>query len=445
MWTIIGESPQVQRSTTSRDQRAKRLTSLRAPRSPLIRLPAETRYLIWEFCLMENIKWEKRHRIGCRLSRRQHREPEPPPLNFPSCRKLGSESYLYDQLPSCDCARRQGLNILQACRQIYNEARPLFWRENTFCFPDSFVFAQDIKTNLSSKNASLIKKISVVSSSNTAVTSISYRDTTRLVFHSPKHLWTALSFFPSLECAEVSIQYLKGQCHRSYQNFVQKAVFLRKLWVAGWKHYKSTDESYFLWLKVRQSVPLDLDPTSFHDFVIGFQTNFLVHCDYAFKQQILQDVNVDNDNIDPGVFFELGKRFNDRSHVVKLRLRDGTTGRFPVYGLPNSDRTRLEMFQKIRAQDKMREKHGLCPLRLAQAEEEVQELRKIKKERKKNTGLYDAEAVEAARQARRKQLEAEEALTTRQEQERSKSELEEDISAIDNVRRQERRRVHRPE
>src|SRR2546423_12257403 len=86
----------------------------RMPKPRLLRLPREIRDLVWASTLLEDIKWNRRHNLTCPKRSRNKTDTEEPPWIFPYCT---SSHYGPQKSMPCECARREGLNLLFANRQ----------------------------------------------------------------------------------------------------------------------------------------------------------------------------------------------------------------------------------------------------------------------------------------------------------------------------------------
>ncbi|KAL4898936.1 hypothetical protein BDW74DRAFT_164227 [Aspergillus multicolor] len=82
--------------------------------------------------------------------------------------RLGLKSWPSMKGLDCLCARRQNLGILLASRQIYHEAWPVFWTENTFAFESGRLLAEFLDAIGAEKRAA-IRSISLLAPTKTAM------------------------------------------------------------------------------------------------------------------------------------------------------------------------------------------------------------------------------------------------------------------------------------
>ena len=83
--------------------------------SRLLTLPRELRDLIYQYTLIEPIRWDRKHAPGC-----YH-------LNLdPSDAMTGGQR--------CACSHRRGINLLYVNKTVYREATVIFYQDNTFAF-----------------------------------------------------------------------------------------------------------------------------------------------------------------------------------------------------------------------------------------------------------------------------------------------------------------------
>ena len=106
-------------------------------RCRFLELPSELRIDIYERALIEPRKWDKRHHRTC-----SYYNPaatcEIPPFRFDYGRNdpyWKNEDVLVEMV-QCHktCLRRKAVTLLRTNKQIYDEASPIFWSNNTFCF-----------------------------------------------------------------------------------------------------------------------------------------------------------------------------------------------------------------------------------------------------------------------------------------------------------------------
>ncbi|KAK5167201.1 uncharacterized protein LTR77_007932 [Saxophila tyrrhenica] len=121
------------------------------PRASLLTIPQELRDKIWELAVVEPDLWYRRHDPRGPIPS-QTKGSQRPVFECYESSSVRSK-YLHKRYCSpseCDCPTpqgkrvckhlcqgRPGLALLRTCRQIYNEADPIFWKQNMFCFENS--------------------------------------------------------------------------------------------------------------------------------------------------------------------------------------------------------------------------------------------------------------------------------------------------------------------
>lgn len=109
-------------------------SNMRNEDTRLLRLPRELRDVIYWYALVEPNKWDKRHCPDCPFHDLDAPAETPPfaqRFDLTSPRDASPKAWA-----RCDelCVRRKGLGLLRVCKQLYDEADPIFWEENTLCF-----------------------------------------------------------------------------------------------------------------------------------------------------------------------------------------------------------------------------------------------------------------------------------------------------------------------
>ncbi len=70
--------------------------------------------------------------------------------------------YVLPAWPTCHCNKRRGLNLLLACRQIHEEAAPVLWGRNEFCFRSPQQVSGEIGTKLRPEYRQLLQRVAVM-------------------------------------------------------------------------------------------------------------------------------------------------------------------------------------------------------------------------------------------------------------------------------------------
>ncbi|TDZ17496.1 hypothetical protein Cob_v009527 [Colletotrichum orbiculare MAFF 240422] len=116
-----------------------RITGLRPPWSQprphkpnFFSLPLEIRIMIYEYTLVDPVKrWEKKHDASCCWLTTDSKKSQPPPFATMHV-WICEDPFSFETEVECECAKRKGVHLLAANRQIHAEAASIFWSRNTF-------------------------------------------------------------------------------------------------------------------------------------------------------------------------------------------------------------------------------------------------------------------------------------------------------------------------
>ncbi|KAI0158227.1 hypothetical protein GGR57DRAFT_40112 [Xylariaceae sp. FL1272] len=115
------------------------------PQSWFMYLPTEVREIIYQYALIDKPLLYRRHQACCHCSQKKPGRLEEPPFvdarSSPFCRTPA-------QLVTCSCSKRQSLALMSTCREVYGEASPIFWKNNTFSWSSTDAFVQDISNSM---------------------------------------------------------------------------------------------------------------------------------------------------------------------------------------------------------------------------------------------------------------------------------------------------------
>ncbi len=103
---------------------------------PLLQLPPEIRNEIYELCLLEPPRWERRHDISCEMFAETSFNAYRPPFKRTAQNQKTESAFPENEnmeSQKCICFCRRGISLLQVNKQIHSEAATIFWAGNEFC------------------------------------------------------------------------------------------------------------------------------------------------------------------------------------------------------------------------------------------------------------------------------------------------------------------------
>jgi hypothetical protein len=358
-------------------------------------LPREVRDIIYTCTLVELPKWTKRHDSFCSNCTRNDTDFEKPPFSipYPSIRPLGN---IAPEPYKCSCAKRQSLALLLANRQIHLEAAPIFWAMNIHCFDNSATFTRDVGEGLRQKYREYIRHISIISEfpeSNSKYES-------RWLEHDkvPRYekLWQTVLACKNLRTLELGPEYIKHYESYLFAPLTSRLPHIESLNLARLFSYDLEQPSQpgytnpqpytrtKLFVKATRKLPLEraISESSCKELLREFETNFLIHSDFAIKTEILDELPR---TVWRGPFtYSLIRTIYDVDSMQTLTLRDGTLTTVEIIGLPNSPATRKWHSKQRRALDIQLKAAGKPTVRESKLVEQVRVKKEQKKEQKDN-------------------------------------------------------------
>ncbi|KAH8881907.1 hypothetical protein GQ53DRAFT_466187 [Thozetella sp. PMI_491] len=317
----------------------------RRPRQ-FLTLPRELRDEIYLLALVEPAKWDRQHRPLCQYFPKRHDETT-------ACALVPDD---YRQKGGCDCFRRAPLTLLLANRHVYEEAAPLFWSRNTFCWSDVPNFYREVGSILRPGYRRLIRHISLLD-----IRELHESRDSRVYMCEDmgqwELLWGALGQCTALRTLEISpgrvAEYLEkrspalGQQAAPGLETLEKLVHLeRVVWCNTKRYHLGRVDPFYGNKRLRRSVlvqtrqPAILEhlvdsTTTLHD-LRQLQTIFQIHCEFAIETQLLgRQENLFRmpfQSSEPG--FVLQPQMIGKRRFFLVRLRDGTLTRIKFHGLP---------------------------------------------------------------------------------------------------------------
>ncbi|WYZ37077.1 hypothetical protein EsH8_II_000583 [Colletotrichum jinshuiense] len=127
-----------------------------------MRLPSETRHKIYEFALVEPARWEKKHELCCFVRTHKATDADPPPFMLMNVEIFNDPVRIVTKC-LCNCGKRKCLGLLAANRLIHDEAAPLFWSCNAFCFLSWPEVVTVLRYMLRPKYRGMVRELSLMS------------------------------------------------------------------------------------------------------------------------------------------------------------------------------------------------------------------------------------------------------------------------------------------
>jgi hypothetical protein len=351
-------------------------------------LPREVRDLIYTFSLVEPPKWTKRHDSFCSNCILHDTAFEMPPFTM-------AYPYIAPQSYKCSCAKRQNLALLLANRQIHMEAAPIFWAMNTHCFDSSTVFTRNVGDGLRQTYRECIRHISIM----TAVPEPTSKYESRWVEADsvPRYekLWQTVLACKKLRTLELGSEFIKH--YESYliaPPLTSRLLHFESLNLSRLFNYDLTPPSQLdyasrqqgkqtkIFVRATRKLPLEraISEASCKELLREFETNFLIHSDFAIKTTLLDEVPATTWG--RSITHALTSDLYDIDSMQTLTLRDGTETTVQILGLPNSPATRKWHSKQRRVLDIQLKAAGKPTIRESKLAEHVRVRKEEKKEQK---------------------------------------------------------------
>lgn len=169
--------------------------------SRLLQLPRELRDTIYRYVLIEPRLWERRHKPSCS----KYNPPityEYLPFATPDFVKDEEDPDGWGWFATHSCAKRLGVSLLGVNKQIHDEASPIFWDNNAFCYETPRVFTDGVEP------PSLLPKIQKLSFMNFR------EDEGRDVLFRSRESFQIMAQMPNLRELEVQQSWSSEPPHR---------------------------------------------------------------------------------------------------------------------------------------------------------------------------------------------------------------------------------------
>lgn len=432
------------------------------PRKGFLGLPREIRDIIYDMVLMEPPLWERRHRPLCKQCPRDTDTFEHPLFDFASDDR-------------CDCSIRCNTGLLGVNRQIHAETAPLFWSKNVFCFDRPEDFTVSVGADLRPEYRDLLQHVSILGTTwehNQESWDPDYRH--RLpdgqdAEAKAQAVWETLFMCRGLKTLEMGLEeILCTRTHFPYDTTGYIALLREKLpqldeFVLAriWMYdvNPKTSGNVYWWtvspmrhrhlLYVKAQKPLDLSgitsAAEAKEAFRGFRTNFMVHVKFALETTLL---GIDENDFSTGEPQEGGYKcpggMDDRSKFHDLELRDGSSARVMLLGLPISQQTRISHVKERWREDARRKAAGKPTMWEEKFKKVVQVRQDEKKAQRAHMAVKERQVRVEARQQKQKEVEDEEQEQERKSKAKQRAKLARKERQAQETKKVERKRVPSP-
>jgi len=341
-------------------------------------LPRELRDVIYELCLVELPRWEKRHNAFCPAAARD-------------CNVLERPAWKRDYNGELDtCARRLGLGLLRVSRRVHGEAYGLFWSRNTFCWETCRTFTDEVGGRLRPECRERIRHVSIVTDSwevcpdGTHPAAAAARDQYTA-------FWRVVKLCDDLRTLEVRPEYMAY--HHDHVSALGTPEYCPRLASLRMTHLMALDvrpprapNAWYVWIQASKAVdPAALvDMTASREAVRAYRTNFAVHVHHALDTELVGygggrfatlGTRIRNEPVRPAFDPRAAGHLDETAGPLAAALRDGTVAALRVYGLPISRATRLRRARQRARVDEARRLAGRRTVGEERARAEVAERR----------------------------------------------------------------------
>lgn len=331
-------------------------------------LPQEILLLIYEYTLVDGIRWDKTHDLDCKFKPQDDGRFEPVIfLQHVVWVHLDKGNERVAGTPPCQCGKRKGLGLMLTCKTIHKSAAPIFWSKNTFCFLDSVDFIATVGHTLRPKCRELIEDISIMNPARDGYPSHVYCRDSKV---SQRHFfWDTIQKCKNLRTLDLPAPYLKPTSRfdvRRLERLKQKLPNFTSLtlnYLMPYSHIKLWVDYPTVWVSQRIEkltyvrCSRSIDPREqdwstkpVDEMLRDLQYNFRVHVDTAVKTKFL-GANLDHLE-EYSKTFELIPGIDEYSNSRRITLPNGEKTTIQFYGLPLSKKDRMRRVQKKMALDK---------------------------------------------------------------------------------------------
>ncbi|KAM4054624.1 hypothetical protein HRG_014923 [Hirsutella rhossiliensis] len=309
----------------------------------LVDLPYDILDRIYNFVLVEDPRWEKEHKLGCRFKLNSAVKFESPPFLLGETRVSISPPTI-QTANSCSCAKRKGLGLLLTNRAIHLDASRIFWSKNIFCFLSGWEFAITVGHKLRPEYCDYLQFISIVSPDEKRFPRHLWMTQGCKIDKAVPGFWDVILRCKGLRLLEIPSLYLRQE--GNYFNILaHKLTHLRFLDLTGlkpyyraglhWHDYADPGDPDFqrstAYLKYTRRIEIHtgLNNSIRHASWRAFDHDFRIKVEEATMQQILEPWSR---RLASGLSLASDPHQYNGSHQV--RLPSGEMVTITLYGLP---------------------------------------------------------------------------------------------------------------
>ncbi|KAL0934460.1 ribosomal protein L32 [Colletotrichum truncatum] len=419
----------------------------------LLGLPRELRNQIYNAVLVTPPKYSLSHKSECHFRHNHTRtsiEPAAYMVLDSNVEISGPRLNSWIEPVQCQCAKRPGLNLLLASRQIHREAAPLFWQKNEFVFITPDEFTNCVGSRLRQEYRALLRNVNIASLEawNMDVKTTRNVLTDEYMPPTPRwhQFWGVMKQCKGMRRLAVRPEVLR-KCTNDVARLRTLLPELRKLEMTFIGKYKDRTAAYardyvnirsspevqrhIMFVRAAQEVDLEaFKPTAqaCKELYRNFTTNFCVHVDRVVKERFLGCWDMENVDLHGGSVLA---SLNDSCPEYDVELPTGQTVKICFEGVPQSKETRIRIGREKMIRDsKLRRMGKPNP----GEEKALAEGRRRREEKKEEAVLEEARERERELETRRRKED------DRRDAERKERELErEELARAAELAREERK------
>ncbi|KAF6837675.1 hypothetical protein CMUS01_04945 [Colletotrichum musicola] len=434
----------------------------------LMGLPLELREQIWRHVLVTPAKYHLKHASDCHYRHNHARptsiEPAACMVSEPNVEIAEPKIYPWDESTHCRCAKRTGLNLLLASKQVNHEAAPLFWTKNEFVFETSDQFTICVGARLRKEYRGMLRAVYIGSCSPLETE----RCTTWNLFSNEAtpepmqrwcQFWGVLNQCRGLRRLAVRPEVVKRHTtdmrrldrtmpslERLELTHVERYLGRSTAFERDWGCFRACGGIQRDVVFVRAEMPVeirgegvDLSQNGCRELYRRFTTNFCVYVNTIVRKRFLvpSDTDGDDGRIDFRAPGGIAEGLDDLRDQWKVDLPTGDTTRLTFMGVPQSRRTRIALARERMARDVARQGAGLPRIGEEKAVEEVARRREQRSDAETCEDLHHRERVLEGRRLKA----VERIKTERREKKAEKQEVRRAMEQARELRRAERKRV----
>ncbi|TDZ53803.1 hypothetical protein CTRI78_v006740 [Colletotrichum trifolii] len=338
----------------------------------LLGMPLELREKIYRHALVTPPKHSLSHLATCPFRQNHTKtsiEPAAGMVLKPRIDLSEDKMLPWWDVSECCCAKRTGLNLLCASRQVHEESKRIFWSENLFCFQSEDEFVVCVGEMLRPRYRRLLRRVYVASPDpwKTCVRSAWNAFDGGYVMDRaiPRwcQFWGVLNQCSGLRYLAVRPEVVRRDAAH-VANLRKHMPHLRALeltFVAGWKDAENgrwerdwgnfracggvQRETVFARAEMAVDLAGPFNASACKEVYRTFTTNFCVYVERIVRERFLglqdgEDVDLHHGKVLEGL--------NDERTDYEVRLPTGKTAWIRFMAVPQSKRTRLALV-KVRA------------------------------------------------------------------------------------------------